>query len=81
LSLSVSGTSGGIAPTLAPLSWSNGTAAIEVTGTPNFTYTVETSTNLVDWVTLGTVTTDATGASSFSHSNSPENYSFYRTRH
>jgi hypothetical protein len=80
LSLSVSGTSGGAPATLAEPSFANNTAIIRVTGTPNFTYTVEISSNLIDWTALGTVTMDATGASSFSQPNSPSDHAFYRTR-
>jgi hypothetical protein len=81
LSLSTSGSSGGISATFTALSRVVGTAQVFLTGTPNFTYNVETSTNLVDWVTLGPVTTGANGAGSLPHPNSPEKSSFYRTRH
>jgi hypothetical protein len=81
LSLSVGGSSTGVAPTLAPLLLVDGSVQIKLTGTANFTYPVESSTDLVNWTVVGSVTTDANGAGSFTHSNSPANYSFYRTRH
>jgi hypothetical protein len=81
LSLSVSGASAGVAPSFGSISRINGTAQISLTGSPNFTYPVETSTNLVNWIPLGSVTTDGAGSASFTHSNSPTNHSFYRTRH
>jgi hypothetical protein len=80
LALSVSGTSGGIAPTLSGSVNATG-AQFSLVGTPNFTYAIETSTDLFNWTSLGSVTTDASGAGSFTHSNSPTNHSFYRTRH
>ncbi|HUS36947.1 MAG TPA: hypothetical protein VM680_16500 [Verrucomicrobiae bacterium] len=80
LALTVSGTSGGIAPTLSGSVNAVG-AQFSLVGTPNFTYAIETSTNFLTWTSLGAVTTDATGAGSFTHSNSPTNNSFYRTRH
>lgn len=80
LALSVSGSTGVVAPTLAGTVNAMGTQ-FSLAGTPNFTYSIETSTDLVDWLPLGSVTTDASGAGSFTHSNSPANRSFYRTRH
>jgi hypothetical protein len=81
LGLSVSGSTGGTAPTLGASITFTGAVHFGLTGTPNFTYTIDTTTNFVNWVQLGSVTTDATGAASFTHTNSPSGYSFYRTRH
>jgi uncharacterized repeat protein (TIGR02543 family) len=79
LSLTVSGTSAGTPPTLGASLSDTGAVQFGLTGTPNFTYSVETSTDLINWVPLGTVTTDANGAGSFVHNNSPADRSFYRT--
>jgi hypothetical protein len=80
LSLTVSGSSGGISPTLGAALAVDGTVQVGLSGSPNFTYTVETSTNLLNWTPLGTITTDANGGSLFTHTNSPSDHSFYRTR-
>jgi hypothetical protein len=81
LSLSVGGSSSGVAPTLAPLLLVDGTVQIKLTGTANFTYPVESSTDLVTWTAAGSVTTDANGAGTFTQSNNSAKYTFYRTRH
>ena len=81
LSLSAGGTNTGTAPTLAPVGRFNNITEIELSGSPNYTYTVETSTDLVEWTPLGTVTTDATGAAVYAHQASPNNHCYYRTRH
>jgi hypothetical protein len=81
LSLSMGDGTAGSSPQLVPLSrLANGDARIQLIGDANYTYPVETSTNLVNWVPLGTVTTDQTGMGVFTHTQSPNNYGFYRTR-
>jgi large repetitive protein len=81
LSLSMGGSTVGGAPRLVPISrLANGNAQIQLIGDANYTYPIETSTNLVNWLPLGTVTTDQTGVGVFTHTQSPNNYGFYRTR-
>ncbi|MDB6108682.1 MAG: hypothetical protein JWR69_432, partial [Pedosphaera sp.] len=58
------------APTLGSLVSSNGQFSLTLTGVPGFNYTIQASTNLVNWVPLGTnaspFTLVDTNASSFS---------------
>jgi hypothetical protein len=42
------------AATLAPVPSGNGLFALSVSGVPNYQYVVQASTNLVDWVSVGT---------------------------
>jgi hypothetical protein len=81
LSLSAGGASTAIAASLGAQINLNGSVQLGLVGTPNFTYSLETSTNLFDWTSLGSVTTDASGAGWFTPPNNPSDHSFYRTRH
>lgn len=50
-----------IAATLSRLAWTGGTLTCELTGTPNRTYPLETSEDLIRWTTAGTATPDNAG--------------------
>jgi len=54
-------------------------AALTATGPSNYSYNILTSTNLVDWMPLTTITLDATGVSQYTDSVDPTKPTrFYR---
>jgi large repetitive protein len=81
LSLTLGNTSG-LRPDLRSIArFGDGRAEFVLVADPSRTYTVETSTNLVNWSFLGTVTTDAAGSGRFTDAEAASfNHRFYRAR-
>ncbi len=52
---------------------------VRFAGVPGYTYTVERSTDLTTWTTVGTYTVPEKGISEFTDSTPPADQPFYRT--
>lgn len=66
-------------PTMLSPVWSQGSVQIRFTGKPATAFSVQRVAGLPgSWVTVGTVTTDATGLGTYTDSNPPANAAFYR---
>lgn len=58
----------------------NGIVQFNLTGEPNFNYSIEASTDLMAWVSIGSGTTAANGTLKFTDLNAPAfGYRFYRS--
>src|SRR5262249_50305285 len=52
---------------------------IRFAGIPGYSYGIERSTNLVNWINIGTFTVPDNGIETFTDTNPPSNNGFYRT--
>jgi hypothetical protein len=67
-------------PTLSSGGYSNGNFHLLGTGTSSLVYTVQASTNFLQWTNIGTTTGDLSGALNFLDTNAANfRYRFYRT--
>lgn len=71
-----------VVPATNHINLSGGTAVISVQGSPNTSYVLQTTTNLLSsWVPIQTNTTDGNGGLSFTNANATNPQQFYRTVH
>jgi len=69
-----------VAPTLSSVGYSNGMFRLSGTGNSTLVYTVQASTNFLQWTNIGTATGDVGGALNFLDTNASKfRYRFYRT--
>ena len=72
--------SGAAGPYLAPGNFTNGTFRFTGSGNSSTIFTIQASTNFIQWTNIGTATTDLSGILNFTDTNAPKfNYRFYRT--
>jgi hypothetical protein len=69
-----------VGPTFSTVTYSNGLFRLIGAGGASALYTIQASTNFINWTNIGTATSDGSGIFNFTDSNAFKfNYRFYRT--